>query len=150
MELNKTIEKIIKYLPFESAANFLDREEKSKFAALKFIGHMVYAAAAPLLFIVPIIILTGEYPSRPREVLRATAVKSEDFKRYNELRDKILGENGLADLNKDGDISLEEQADAWKRMGLDNKTSSRATIFPRPTLEQLETAVRSYEEDLRK
>lgn len=59
---------------------------------------------------------------------------------YNEKEQLLFGDSGLADTNNDGVIDINEKADAFRRMGLENRVQ-----FPKPTLDDFEIAIRSYE-----
>ena len=57
-----------------------------------------------------------------------------------DLYDKMFGKNGIADTNKDGNIDFIERAEAFRRMGLENKVG-----FPESSLDDLKRVARSYE-----
>ncbi len=64
--------------------------------------------------------------------------------RVEKLGEKIFGENGYADVNKNKIIDLNELADVYIRMGLDSKVMQTGR-FPDVRAEHLERAVKSYE-----
>lgn len=61
------------------------------------------------------------------------------MRKQDQLYDKVFGKYGLADTNSDGEISILEKTEAYKKMGLENKTK-----FVKPTISQLEKAIKSY------
>jgi len=78
----------------------------------------------------------------------------QEQERYGYLWKKLFSVNGLADKNKDGFISYDEQFDAWDRMGLvdstksyfeSNSSSNSSRDFPTPKAKNLEKAIRDYE-----
>lgn len=64
--------------------------------------------------------------------------------RVEKLGEKIFGEEGYADMNKNKIIDLNELADVYIRMGLDSKVVQTGR-FPDVRAEHLEQAVKSYE-----
>jgi len=64
--------------------------------------------------------------------------------RVEKLGEKIFGEEGYADMNKNKIIDLNELTDVYIRMGLDDKVVQTGR-FPDVRAEHLEQAVKSYE-----
>jgi len=66
------------------------------------------------------------------------------------LVQKIFGNKSYADRNENGSISFAERADAYKRMRYemtDIGEEEAQKMFPRPTRQQLEIAIESYQEE---
>ena len=57
---------------------------------------------------------------------------------------KIFSPGGLADIDKNGNISDTEAFEAYKRMGIEGKVNFHGILFPNPTLRQLEKGIDSY------
>lgn len=51
----------------------------------------------------------------------------------------------LADKDRNGIVSFEEQADAWERMGY--KVPFSKSEFPKPNISEIEKAIESYERE---
>ena len=66
--------------------------------------------------------------------------------RVEKLGEKIFGEKGYADVNKNKIIELTELTGVYIRMGLDSKVMQTGR-FPDVSAEHLEQAVKSYELD---
>ena len=66
---------------------------------------------------------------------------------YPNKYSQIFGPNGYADANRDNIIDFPERIDAYRRMGFfqDVLPIAGETEFPKPNLNQLERAIRSYE-----
>lgn len=100
--------------------------------------------AGPIKIIVPYIFrdqyayghIVGKSPNHE-------ATKREKV-RVEKLGERIFGENGYADVNKNKIIDLNELADVYIRMGLDSKVVQTGR-FPDVRAEHLEQAVKSYE-----
>ena len=81
--------------------------------------------------------------------VRQLEVQDEQHQRYTDLRNKIFGENGLADLDKDGNMSEFEKANAYERMGVrfTVKLDDPHSPTPEEKIESLEKAIQSFEEE---
>ena len=70
-------------------------------------------------------------------------------KKYEKAWEQLFGREGLPDLNKDGILDLHEQKELRQRMGYKSLILEGRDNFnfqsQKPTLKQLEQAVRSYE-----
>lgn len=60
------------------------------------------------------------------------------------LRERLFGENGLADINGNGKQDLREVAELYERIGLANKVMEKGK-FPKLSNKDLERAIQSYE-----
>ena len=91
---------------------------------------------------------TGEFnPFRQREAI--TRIKTEERlerQAYQENFQKIFGPNGYADTNGNKAINFDERVNSYRKMGFfENEVPiAGETEFSKPTLNQLEKAVKSY------
>lgn len=101
---------------------------------------------------------TGSWNIKQQSKIRETRLEKEKREKidYPIYLNKLFGQNGYADINHDGILSFEEKVIAWQKMGYTNRLYDSArdgpagdwregATFPRPTLQELEKAVQSYE-----
>lgn len=144
---------ITKYLPLTSFAHYLSGQNKNPTDSeitrtLKSFGHAVYAIATltPALLWCATFHATGEVnPITQRQVILQRVKDAEERKQteadsYQSAHRKVFSPHGLADTNNDGHLSFSEEFEAYRRMGLESKI-----VFPKPTREQLDKAIVSYE-----
>ncbi|MBS3079592.1 hypothetical protein J4218_05710 [Candidatus Pacearchaeota archaeon] len=139
VNLLKTIKIIAnswKYLPGASVINYAFTNPET-FSKTKFTAHIIYALAA----IVSIDWNVRGYPMTHslNPIANYAAIRQRDQQTLD-LYDKMFGKNGIADTNKDGNIDFIERAEAFRRMGLENKVE-----FPESSLDDLKRVARSYE-----
>lgn len=105
----------------------------SKIRNSKLSAHMAYALGATILtfFYATAIPSTGEI-----NPIKQWGV----HQRKEQLKNQLFRPYGLADANKDGVVSLIEEAEAYTKMGFWNSRGGPML----PTLRQLEEAVESY------
>ena len=137
-----------KYLPFFCVTNYLKESGKEgKF--LPFLGYIMYTAiiSASLFSYGKACIKYGEFnPIKQIELsIEGNRKNITEIKKLGGLYNKIFGDNGYADLNHNGKISLVEKIDAYQRMGFNEDELLEERPFPKPNVNQLEKAVQSYE-----
>lgn len=160
--LKNKLKKVKKYLPFGSLNWYnqegrrLDREKgKSEIEILaKTLGHSIYGLAGTYTIVVfgihytSGLINTGEFNYLKQQEILAERDEKQllDKKRYSEAWDKLFVDPAYADRDSNEALTLEEISDAYKRMEFSELFIKEGKIeIDKPTLDQLERAVMSYE-----
>jgi len=65
-------------------------------------------------------------------------------RRHNELYEKIFGEDGYADTNKDGVLTFEEKAKAYRKLGYTNFFRDEKDFLGLIPISKLEKAIEEY------
>ena len=126
---------------------------------IKFFRHLSFDTRTSLAIVgayacIPLIILSlGEsfIPALERSTQKLSMRQRLEQKLYEKKYEKayvhLFGERGMADLDKDGIFSLKEQTEVLQRLGYKSLIwEGRDNFqFQKPTLNQLEQAIRSYE-----
>ena len=131
MTIKDILKNSCKYIPIIGFPELFNPEKEHSF--LETIGALIYHGI-PAAFLIAYTVQTLE---TGKLSLNAQYQERQERK---ELTEKLFGQNGLADTNHDGKISIEEKARAFGIMGLE-----RQVIFPSPNSEQLSKAVSAYE-----
>lgn len=139
---------VFSYINYVTSEKFKNQYNHPFISVIKTAGHALYAivGGSALLLAGTACYEAGEInPITARQVIlqRVEQAKAENearMERYHELSDRIFVPHGLADTNHDETIDVHEKVDAYTRMGLESQVQ-----FPQPTPEDLEKAVKSYE-----
>jgi hypothetical protein len=111
-----------------------------KRSRLNIAGHIAYAIIGSLL-------LWGAGGVGGSIKLAQTYVNwayREEIDKSEILRERLFGENGLADANQNGRIELREVAEVYERLGLADVVIEKGK-FPNLSNVDLENAIQSYE-----
>ena len=150
-----------KYLPIGSFGDYFDnnfnKDIQKNFGLIlvssKALVHFVYAVI-PTIALISYIgggIQTGEWNLRTQiqANIQRNNERNAEMKKKKDLMKKIFGEEGFADVNRDGKISLNELADAYTRVDLEEEglDALKLMSFYNIPVEQLEKAVESYDRE---
>lgn len=144
--MNERFNNIMSYVPPYNLFRLMEPglRERSK---LNVAGHIAYAIVGGLLFWGSFGIGVVKYGSQYAEKVFRSA-HAEEIAKVTGLREKLFGENGLADTNGNQTIEFRELADVYERMGFGDTTLTELK-FPEFTIPDLEKAVQSYEQEER-
>lgn len=123
-----------KYFPGANLL-YLQKPSRSKLAA-----HIAWAVVGSFLYLGG-----GTYGAiqLPKYILKPS---QEEVQKAEMFRDKLFGEDGYIDANKNGEIGINELEAFYARIG---KEKHFWKSFPRISLGQLEEAVKSYESEIK-
>jgi hypothetical protein len=140
--MGRKFEKIITYIPPHNLLRLMGPIEGSKRerTRLNIAGHIAYAIIGGLL-------LWGVGGVGGSIKLANTYVNwayKDEINKSEILKERLFGENGLADSNGNGKPDLREVAELYERIGLEDKVMEKGK-FPKLSNEDLERAIQSYE-----
>jgi hypothetical protein len=105
--------------------------------------HISNVAISPLLAIGYFAISTALREYNPLKWREANREQQEHQRVYSDLSNQLFGENGLADVDKDGVVSFNERIDTLTRAGCINHDVENISIR-QATTSDLQRAVDSY------
>lgn len=140
--MGRKLKKIITYIPPYNLFRLMGSIEgpERKRTRLNIAGHVAYAIIGGLLLwgvggVGGSIKLTNTY---------INWAYRDEINKSEILRERLFGENGLADTNGNGKPDLREVAELYERIGLTDKVMEKGK-FPKLSNGDLERAVQSYE-----